>query len=108
VLQGLRGKFQFRRQKFSYATGQIEPVDIAGHEYQFSVYKPVEADMVMTNNETGQKIQGTVELSAEETMHYRTLKTDEERKAYEATLAPKYARQLLAQASRHTTTPSDD
>jgi hypothetical protein len=54
----------------------------------------------MTNNETGQKIEDTVELSAEEGMRYRTLKTDEERKAFEATLAPKYARQLLAKKSQ--------
>jgi hypothetical protein len=32
----------------------------------------------MTNNETGQKIEDTVELSAEEGMRYRALKTDEE------------------------------
>ena len=96
VLQSVRFNRSFRRQKFNHATGKIEPIDIMGHTYQFSVYEPVEADIVMTNNETGQKIEGTVKLSAEETMHYRTLKTDEERKAFEATLAPKYARQLLA------------
>jgi hypothetical protein len=32
----------------------------------------------MTNNETRQKIEDTVELSVEEGMRYRTLKTDEE------------------------------
>jgi hypothetical protein len=106
--QGLRATFQFRRQKFNHATGQIEPIDITGHEYQLSIYKPIEVDIVMKNNETGQKIEDTVELSAEETMHYRTLKTEEERRAYEATLAPKYGRRLLARLSHNTPTTSDD
>ena len=48
----------------------------------------------MTNNQTGQKIEGTVELSAQETIRYRELTTDEERKTFEAELAPKYAAQL--------------
>ena len=98
MLPGLRFTRSFRRQKFNYATGRIEPVDITDHKYQFSICEPVEADIVMTNNVTGQKVEGTVQLSAEETIHYRALKTDEERKAFEATLAPKYARQLLAKA----------
>jgi hypothetical protein len=99
VLQGVRFNRSFRRQKFNHATGQIEPIDITGHTYQFSVYKPVEANIAMTNNETGQRIEGTVELSPEETIRYHGLKTDEERKAFEATLALKYARQLLAKAT---------
>ena len=98
--QGLRFNRSFRFQKFNYATGRIEAVDITGHEYEFSIYEPVEADLVITNKVTGQKVEGKVQLSAEETMHYRALKTAEERKAFEATLAPKYARQLLAKATR--------
>ena len=91
---GLRFKRSFRRQKFNYATGKIEPIDITGHEYEFSIYEPVEVDIVMTNNSTGQKVEGTMQLSAEESVHYRALKTAEERKAFEATLMSKYARQL--------------
>ena len=52
VLQGVRFNRSFRRQKFNHATGKIEPIDITGHTYQFSVYKPIEADIVMTNDET--------------------------------------------------------
>ena len=40
-----------------------------------------------------------MELSDEETMQYRKLKTDEEREAFKAALAPKYARQLMAKAT---------
>jgi hypothetical protein len=104
--QGLRFNRSYRRQKFNHTTGEIEPIDITGHTYQFSIYKPIEVDIVMTHNETGQKIEGVVELSAEETMHYRTLKTDEERKAFEAALAPKYALELLRRASESSDDPS--
>jgi len=100
TLQGLRFHRSFRRQKFNYATGKIEPIDITGHTYQFSIYAPIEVDIVMIHNETGQRIQAVVELSPEETVRYRQLTTDEERKAFEQELAPKYARQLLRQASQ--------
>jgi hypothetical protein len=62
-------------------------------------FEPVEIDIVLTNGQTGEKVEGTVQLSAEETVRYRTLKTDEERLAFEAAMVPKYARQLLARAS---------
>jgi hypothetical protein len=100
VRHGVRFKRAYRLQKFNYATGKIEPVDITGHDYRFSIYKPVEIDIVMTNDVTGEQIEGTVELSPEDTMRYCALKTDEERNAFEATLAPKYARQLLTSAKR--------
>lgn len=100
IQQGLRFKRSFRRQKFNYETEEIEPIDITGHTYKFAIYKPVDADIVMTNNRTGQKIEGTVQLSAEETIHWRALKTEDDRKAFEATLAAKYARHLLARATR--------
>jgi hypothetical protein len=93
--QGVRFSRSFRHQKFNYFTGENEPIDITGHTYQFSIYKPIEVDIVMIHEQTGQTIEGTVELSSEDAMHYRTLKTDEQRKAFEATLAPKYAGQLL-------------
>jgi hypothetical protein len=95
VLQGLRANLTLRRQRFNYATGKIEPIDITGHEYVFSVYEPIEANITLTNAE-GQRIEGIVQLSAEDATHYQGLKTDSERKAFEAELAPKYARQLLA------------
>jgi hypothetical protein len=95
ALQGVRFNRSFRRQKFNHATGKVEPIDMTGHTYQFSIYKPIEAEIEMTNNQTGQKIKGTVELSAEETMQYRRLTTDEERRAFEESLAPKYAVELL-------------
>jgi uncharacterized protein YunC (DUF1805 family) len=104
--QGLRFTPSFRRQRFNYATGEVEPIDISGHKYQFSVYKCLDVQIVMTHNETGSRMAGTVQLSAEDTMHYRALKTDEERKAFEATLAPKYARRLSAKAQENETKSS--
>ncbi len=74
---------------------------MTGHEYRFSLYEPVEADIVMTNKRPGKKSKA-VELSEEEAVQYRRLKNDEERKGIEAALAPKYARQLLAKAERST------
>ncbi|MGE3175954.1 MAG: hypothetical protein AB7O32_00675 [Vicinamibacterales bacterium] len=100
MLQGLRFNWSFRRQKFNYATGRVEPIDLTGHTYEFSIYKPIEVELVMIHNDTGQRLQAVVELSAEETKRYRQLATDEERKALEQELAPKYARQLLRQASQ--------
>ena len=98
TLAGLRFNRSYRHQKFNYATGEIEPEDITGSTFEFSIYKLIEADLVMTHDKTGQKLQGTVQLSAEETAHYRRLKTDDEREAYKAQLAPKYVGQLLRKA----------
>jgi hypothetical protein len=108
LLQGIRLSRSFRLQKFNHAVRKIEPIDITGHTYQFAVYKPVEANIVMTNEETGQKIEGKVELSVEEATHYRTLRTEEERKAYEAMLASKYARQFLGKANCDKTSLGDE
>lgn len=107
ILQGLRFNSSFCRRKFNYATGQVEPVDITGHTYEFSVDRLVEAGFILTNSRTGQRIEGTVHLSPEESAHYRSLQSDEGRKAFEASLAPKYASMILAQEHRRALTNGD-
>jgi len=95
--QGLRFRQVYRLQKFNTETGKIEAVDITGHNYTFSIYKapPVNLDISLTNNETGEKIEGTVQLSPDETLQYDGLNTDEERETFGAAIARKYAAQLL-------------
>ena len=47
-----------------------------------------------------------VQLSADETTRYQALTTDQERKAFEQELAPKFAHQLLRRALGTTDNPS--
>jgi hypothetical protein len=93
----LRFSRSFRRQRFNSATGQIEAIDMTGHNYQFSVYKPkpLELTVALTHPQTSARIEGTLELSPDETERYDQLTTDEERERFGATLARKYAGQLL-------------
>jgi hypothetical protein len=68
-----------RRQKYNYATGQVEVLDITDHRYVCSIRKPLEATLLMTNNATGEVIERTVQLTADEQVTYEGLKTDQER-----------------------------
>ncbi len=103
IIQGVRFQQNVRMERFNYATGVAEPIDITGHQYQMSIYEPIEADIVMTNPATGQTLKRKVELSAEETVKYRTLTADEERKEYEEVLRQKYGRRLVEEAARNGT-----
>lgn len=79
--KGERFRVQYRRQKYNYVTGQAEPIDITGHHYIMNIYRPagLELELVMTHNETGQRIERTVKLSDEEAAAYRALTTDADR-----------------------------
>jgi hypothetical protein len=46
---------------------------MTGHRYQFSIYKPVDAKIVLTNTESGQKIEGQCNWRLK-TRYYRALK----------------------------------
>jgi hypothetical protein len=95
MTQGVRFKALMRRQKYNYATGQVEGLDMTDHRYVFSIRKPLEATLVMRNNATGQVIERTVQLSADEQVSYEGLKTEEERDQFMNSLKSKYARQVL-------------
>ena len=60
--QGLRFNRSFRFQKFNYATGRIEAVDITGHEYEFSIYEPVERQEQQAHRD----VKGPIPLTAGE------------------------------------------
>lgn len=57
VRKGERFRVQYRRQKYNYATGQVEPVDITGHNYEMNIYRPpgLELELAMTHNESGRR-----------------------------------------------------
>jgi hypothetical protein len=92
ALKGTRFRVTYRRQKYNDATGQIEPVDITGHNYEMNIYEPpgLELEVVMTHSQTGQRLQRTVELSADEAAAYRAFKTDAERARFVNEIAAKH------------------
>jgi hypothetical protein len=98
AVRGVRFEVSFRLQKYNYTTGQIDAVDMTGCQYEFSIRRPVEVALAMTDEHTGEVAEKTFLLSSDEEACYESLKTDQERKAYIDSLLPKYAR--LAQQSR--------
>jgi hypothetical protein len=95
MTRGVRFNAVMRRQKYNYATGQVEVLDITDHRYVFSIHKPLEATLVMTNNVTGEVIERTVQLTADEQVTYEGLKTEQERDQFMNSLKFKYGRQVL-------------
>lgn len=93
---GVRLQHSFRRQKYNYATGQIEGLDMTGHKYQFTVREPLEAILLMTNNLTGEVVEKVFRLSVDEQDQYESLKSDDQRAAYLDSLKMQYARRALA------------
>jgi hypothetical protein len=69
MTQGLAAQLGFKLQKYNYAKGCPEPVDLTGKQISFRAYDPrsmkIEAGMQMTTAE-GKKYAGTVELDADE------------------------------------------
>jgi hypothetical protein len=101
--KGERFRVQYRRQKYNYATGLVEPVDITGHNYEMNIYRPpgLELELAMTHNESGRRIERTVKLSNEEAAAYRALETDAERARFGNDIAAKHdlVRDMLREAA---------
>ncbi len=75
MLPGVRFTRAMRRAKYDYGTRRTVSVDMTGHQYQFSVYKPTEFSISITNPTTGETLEKTGTLSPEEDSEYRSLDT---------------------------------
>jgi hypothetical protein len=97
----LRFRVNYRRQKYNHTTGQVEPIDITGHNYRMNIYRPpeLEVEIAMVHDETGRRIERTVRLSDEEAAAYRALKTDAERAQFGNAIAANH-RDLLRELVR--------
>ena len=85
MTQGLAAQLGFKLQKYNYAKGCPEPVDLTGKQISFRAYDPrsmkIEAGMQMTTAE-GKKYAGTVELDADEKGEFFLLEGKAEEEAF--------------------------
>ena len=85
MTQGLAAQLGFKLQKYNYAKGCPEPVDLTGKQISFSAYDPrsmkIEAGMQVTTAE-GKKYAGTVELDVNEKGEFFLLEGKAEQKAF--------------------------
>ncbi len=104
VNQGQRFFARYRRQRYNHATGKVEPVDITGHTYEYTIRKPrpLELQLAMINKQDGRRVERTVQLTEEEADRFRRLTADDDRKQFGREMAGKYdlIAQLVADARK--------
>ncbi len=77
----------YQLQHYNYTSGQIEPTDISGAGFEFSVYPVVfDVEIKLVNNTTRQTVSRTVSLSFEQYQKALSLEPDAVRNAYFMTL----------------------
>lgn len=84
ITPGLRFAGSVRLQKYNYAIGKPEPVDLTGCEAQLTVYTPqqYQFEMSIPHEPSGTTLTRTIKLTEEESQVFAGLRTDEERSAY--------------------------
>src|SRR5262249_50381069 len=87
LLKGVEYKQTYQLLRYNYATGRIEPIDISGSDFRFTVYKPQYSyELVATHDSTGKQITRNVQLSDEERDRFAALRTETEKNAHLNTL----------------------
>jgi hypothetical protein len=85
MTQGIAARLAFKFQRYNYAKGCPEPLDLSGHKILFTVYDPekmkTEVEMQLTSPE-GKNYVGSVGLDAEECAEYFLLKNKAEQDEY--------------------------
>lgn len=80
IIQGLRYSQRLRLQRFNYATGVVEPIDLTGAQVKMRIYRPPthSVDLEVTNP-AGKVFKRTVEITGDEAAALEKCPTDEEK-----------------------------
>lgn len=79
IVQGLRFKSRCQIRKFDAAKGSSSPVDLTGAKLNFNMYRPYVFEFTATPSTGGPGFTFSLELTPEQSLAYRALKTDDER-----------------------------
>lgn len=103
MIQGIRFKQRWQLKRYNYETGATEPIDLTGSKLEMHIYKPAEADLVLTHRETGISVKRTVLLKPDELDTFRRLRSESEQQNYLLNLdQSREALQKLAEEAKKT------
>jgi hypothetical protein len=83
LICGVRFKQVICIRRFNYASGQIEPVDLTGRQFQCGVYEPpVMVSLTVTSESTGKTVSKTLAITAEQARQLLAHDSESDRKQY--------------------------
>lgn len=101
ITRGVRFKQIMRLLKFNSATGKSEPIDLTDSKIRYRIYKPEYVlDLHLLHPTNGKEYTIELKLDEDESLEWRSLKTDAEREAFLSQLArerQEEIRKLLAE-----------